>query len=84
MTAQTVEIHLFAAARAAVGRSTVDMGPGTLAAILDALQAAHPDFGRVRPQCSYLIDGVSPHGDPSTVDLVAGTRLDVLPPFAGG
>ena len=84
MTAQTVEVHLFAAARAAVGQPIVALAPGTLAALLDALQEAHPAFARVRPQCSYLVDEVSPHGDPSSVDVAAGSRVDVLPPFAGG
>jgi len=84
VTAPTVEIHLFAAARAAVGQSTVSLAPGTLTGLLDALEGAHPDFARVRPQCSYLIDGIPPHGDPAVVLLPAGSRLDVLPPFAGG
>ena len=79
-----VEVHLFAAARAAVGQSTVSVRPGTLAEILDALASSAPDFGRVRPQCSYLIDGVALHDDPARVDVTAGMRLDVLPPFAGG
>jgi molybdopterin converting factor small subunit len=79
-----VEVHLFAAARAAVGTSMVTVDAGTLADVLDRLSAAAPDFDRVRPQCSYLIDGVAVHDDPSRVDLAPGMRLDVLPPFAGG
>jgi molybdopterin synthase sulfur carrier subunit len=77
-----VEINLFAAARAAVGRSTLNAAPATLSAILDDLERQYPPFARVRPQCSFLVDGVAVHeADP---DVPAGSRLDVLPPFAGG
>ena len=84
MATGSVEVHLFAAARAAVGQSSVSLEPGTLADLLDRIQAAAPAFARVRPQCSYLIEGVSAHGDLDLVDVPAGTRVDVLPPFAGG
>jgi molybdopterin converting factor small subunit len=77
-----VDIHLFAAARAAVGESAVTARPGTLASILDELSDRYPAFARVRPQCSYLLDEVS-CSDPQTL-IAAGSRLDVLPPFAGG
>jgi molybdopterin synthase sulfur carrier subunit len=80
----TVDVHLFAAARAAVGQSMVTVPAGTLAAVLDALEASAPGFARVRPQCSYLVDGLTVHDDPAGIDVPAGTRLDVLPPFAGG
>jgi molybdopterin converting factor small subunit len=78
-----VEVHLFAAARAAVGQSMVTVDPGTLADVLDRLEARFPNFSRVRPQCSMLVDGLAVPRD-SVVDLPAGARLDVLPPFAGG
>ena len=77
-----VEVHLFAAARAAVGASMVAEEPGSLEAILDRLEAGHPAFAAVRPRCSYLVDGIAAH-DP-TVPVAAGGRVDVLPPFAGG
>ena len=76
------QVHLFAAARAAVGASVVDVEPGTLAAVLDRLERDHPDFSGVRPRCSYLVDGVAVHGE--DVDVSADSRIDVLPPFAGG
>jgi molybdopterin synthase sulfur carrier subunit len=84
VAADLVEVHLFAAARAAVGQSVLTADAGTLASILTDLEAAHPAFVRVRPQCSYLVDGVSVHGDPMIVEVPFGSRLDVLPPFAGG
>jgi sulfur-carrier protein len=77
-----VEIHLFAAARAAVGASVVEVDAGRLRAILDGIESAHPDFAGVRPRCSYLIDGVATHD--TDVDVSSGSRVDVLPPFAGG
>jgi molybdopterin converting factor small subunit len=77
-----VEVHLFAAARAAVGESTVSAPAGTLGSVLDDVQARYPDFARVRPQCSYLVDEVSCTDETAVVG--AGGRVDVLPPFAGG
>ena len=77
-----VAVHLFAAARAAVGASVVAAAPGPLSEILDRLEAEHPAFGAVRPRCSYLVDEVAVH-DLST-SVPEGSRVDVLPPFAGG
>jgi molybdopterin synthase sulfur carrier subunit len=77
-----VEVHLFAAARAAVGSSTVTMPSGTVSGILSALEHRYPAFARVRPQCSVLVDEVAVHGD--DVEVAPGSRMDVLPPFAGG
>lgn len=79
--AGSVEVHLFAAARAAVGAAQVTMTPGRLSALLEGLAEQHPRFAAVRPQCSFLLDGEAVHGDP---DVPAGSRIDVLPPFAGG
>jgi len=77
-----VEVHLFAAARAAVGESVVTVGAGSLGSVLDEIEGRYPEFATVRPRCSYLLDEVS------CSDLEArvpeGSRLDVLPPFAGG
>ncbi len=77
-----VEVHLFAAARAAVGEPVVRAAPGTLGSILDELVQRHPEFGAVRPRCSYLLDEVAAHDE--AIDVPAGSRVDVLPPFAGG
>ena len=79
----TVEIHLFAAARAAVGSPIVTVEPGSLQGILDGLSAKHPDFARVRPQCSLLLDGIAVPRD-ANPQVAPGSQLDVLPPFAGG
>ena len=81
MSDPTVEVHLFAAARAAVGTSQLSVPAALLSVILDGIEAAHPAFAGVRPRCSYLVDGTAVHDD---VAVTAGSRLDVLPPFAGG
>ncbi len=82
MGAEDVEVHLFAAARAAVGESVVHVPAGTLAEVLAALEDGYPAFVAVRPRCSFLVDEVAVH-DPGMA-VAAGSRLDVLPPFAGG
>lgn len=74
-------MHLFAAARAAAGASVLTCPAGALSDVLDGIEAAHPAFAAVRPQCSFLVDGLSAHAD---TDVPAGSRVDVLPPFAGG
>lgn len=79
-----VRVHLFAAARAAVGAPRVDMAPGSIAEICDELVTRFPAFADVLPRCSFLLDEVAVHGDPSGIAVPAGARLDVLPPFAGG
>ena len=77
----SVEVHLFAAAKAAVGLSTVAAEPGPLAVVLDGLSDQYPAFAQVRPRCSFLVDGLT--ASPETV-VPPGGRVDVLPPFAGG
>jgi sulfur-carrier protein len=81
MSDPAVEVHLFAAARAAVGTSQLSAPPGQLSSILDGIEAAHPAFAGVRPRCSYLVDGTAVHDD---VEVAVSSRIDVLPPFAGG
>ena len=82
--AQMVDIHLFAAARAAVGSPHVQVAPGTLATVCAELDGRYPGFAAIRPRCSFLLNEVAMHGDPATIEIPAGSRLDVLPPFAGG
>ena len=77
-----VEVHLFAAARAAVGESMVSVQPGTLGSVLDELSIRYPAFAAVRPRCSFLLDEVA--CTDAQAFVAAGSRVDVLPPFAGG
>ncbi|MFZ4496979.1 MAG: MoaD/ThiS family protein [Candidatus Nanopelagicales bacterium] len=80
----TVEVHLFAAARSAVGQGSVIASGKTLAAVVESLIGDYPGFAAVAPRCSYLVDGLAIHGDLDLVNLVDASRVDVLPPFAGG
>ena len=77
-----VEVHLFAAARAAAGTDVVRVADGTLAEVLAAAVAQAPGLSGVLDRCSVLVDGTATHGDEARV--AAGGRVDVLPPFAGG
>jgi sulfur-carrier protein len=81
MSDPAVEVHLFAAARAAVGTSQLSVPPAPLSVILDGIEQAYPAFAAVRPRCSCLVDGTAVHDD---VEVAPGSRVDVLPPFAGG
>lgn len=79
-----VEIRYFAAIADAVGKDTetVDLPPGSTVADLRARLLADygPDLDTMLSVCAYLV------GDELTRDTGAalGTRVDVLPPFAGG
>jgi molybdopterin converting factor small subunit len=80
--ASNVEVQLFAAARAAIGESVVRVQPGTLGSVLEELCSRFPSFVAVRPRCSFLLDEIACTDSATVVN--AGSRLDVLPPFAGG
>ena len=84
MSQDLVDVHLFAAARAAVGAGHVQVRGATLADVITALENDHPDFRKVSPRCSFLVNERATHGDAAAVTLPPGTRIDVLPPFAGG
>lgn len=77
-----VEVHLFAAARAAAGVDVIVVREGSLAEVLAEAVAKAPGLGDVVQRCSVLVDGMAAHADDVTVS--AGARVDVLPPFAGG
>ncbi|PHX61026.1 MAG: molybdopterin synthase sulfur carrier subunit [Actinobacteria bacterium] len=79
-----IEVHLFAAARSAVGHRTVTASGKTLAEVVASLIADYPAFAAVEPRCSYLVNGLAARGDLDLINLAAGARVDVLPPFAGG
>ncbi|MGP6175106.1 MoaD/ThiS family protein [Corynebacterium sp. A21] len=85
-----MEIHYFAAARAARGtsRETLDDVPDTLAELLAQLAQqntgttdAGMDLAEIFQRCTFLLDGAK--AEPSAV-LSGAERIDVLPPFAGG
>lgn len=85
-----MDIHYFAAARAARGvdRETVAAQQGTLGDFLTRLgedntdtTAAGMTLAQVFDRCTFLIDGRSA---PPEASLDGASRVDVLPPFAGG
>lgn len=85
-----VEIYYFAAARAAAGtdKEVVPDTPGTLGELLNSLAASHTgttdagmSLAEVFERCTFLIDG---RNSPREASLSGATRVDVLPPFAGG
>ncbi len=87
----SITVRYWAAARAAAGvESDVLQAPEgtTLADVLAAVQALHPDRPRL-PEvvrvCSVLV-GDRPVGsaDPAGVLLHVGDTVELLPPFAGG
>lgn len=78
-----VEVHLFAAARAAAeGADVLRVPQGTLAEVLAAATGQAPGLASVLPRCSVLVDGTAGHDE--GLPVPAGARVDVLPPFAGG
>ncbi len=85
-----MEIHYFAAARAAAGidRERVADVPATLGELLDERAATHTGatdagmtLGEVFDRCTFLIDG---RNSTRGQALTGAARVDVLPPFAGG
>ena len=80
--AAAVEVHLFAPARAAAGVSLVIVQPGVLREVLNQAAEKYPGLAEVLPRCSYLVDEVSATAD--DLPVAPGSRVDVLPPFAGG
>lgn len=80
--ARPVQVHLFAAARAAAGASVIEVPPGSLGEVLASAVAAAPGLEGVLERCSVLVEGlVAPD---RSQPVQPGERVDVLPPFAGG
>jgi sulfur-carrier protein len=79
-------LRYWAGARAAAGTAEERLEAATLAdALAQAGGRRDARFAQVLGVCSFLVDG-DPVGsrDPAEVRLVAGSVVDVLPPFAGG
>jgi len=83
-------VHYFAAARAAAGVASEQVeAPATLGDLVAQLSEEHTgtteagmSLKEVLERCSFLIDGA---GNTAMDSPLAGvTRVDVLPPFAGG
>ena len=83
-----VDVHYFAAARAAAGRAQDTAEAATLGELLNVLRDRHTgsteagmSFAQVLERCTFLVDGASATED---AVLSGASRVDVLPPFAGG
>jgi len=88
---ESVHVRLWAGARAAAGTPEVSVevpGPVTLGWLREEVVRRHPTADRL-PQvlavCSVLI-GEQPVGtaDPGSVEVLPGSTVEFLPPFAGG
>lgn len=79
---ETVRIRFYAAARSAAGSSEIEVSPGTLKQILSILSGENAQLANVLLRCSFLVDGTVSHDMES--EIIAGSVVDVLPPFAGG
>lgn len=84
----SVEIHYFAAARAAAGVESESVTAATLGELLDDRAAHHRgttdagmSLGEIFDRCTFLVDGRNSDRD---TPLAGAARVDVLPPFAGG
>ncbi|MDO5747243.1 MAG: hypothetical protein Q4P66_06265 [Actinomycetaceae bacterium] len=86
----TLTVHFFAGAAQASGCERADVPFDTAMTIYEgALQAglkqgAHKDdLSKVLSVSSFLVDGTL-HKGSTVLNTPADTRVDVLPPFAGG
>lgn len=77
-----VRVHLFAAARAAAGVSSITVEAMRVSEILNHCANLSADSSRIIPQCSVLINGVICHDYNQFVN--SGNEIDLLPKFAGG
>jgi sulfur-carrier protein len=79
-----VTVRFFAAARAAAGCDEATVVPGPLGQVIEGLHATFPALAAVTPRCSFLVDGLPSTRHEGGPLVGAGSRVDVLPPFAGG
>lgn len=81
--APSVTVRYFAGAAEAAGVTEEQLAAGTVGELRSVMVAAHgAALDRVLQRCSLLVGGVRTT-DPAAV-LADGSRIDVLPPFAGG
>ena len=76
-----VVVRDWAAAKAAAGTDGEELTGSTVAEVLAAAVAAHPELGPVVEVATVLVEGRSAGRDTA---LGPGARLEVLPPVAGG
>ena len=77
-----VSYYAGAADAASTDREQLDTSDTTAEHLVSLLSARHDSLAGVLKSCSLLVDG-TPVKDPQTW-ISARSRVDVLPPFAGG
>ncbi|GAA1803435.1 MoaD/ThiS family protein [Nostocoides veronense] len=77
----SVTARYWAGAQAAAGVATEDLPAGSVAEIVAAASARHPDAVAVLGVCAVLVDGIA--ATPDTL-VAPGATIEFLPPFAGG
>lgn len=79
----TLQVRYFAAAKAAVGvaEETLD-GASDLGELVGTVTARVPSAAGILRRCSFLVDGQTT--TELSTSLLGASRVDVLPPFAGG
>ena len=82
----TISLYYWAGARAAAGVESERFDADTVAEALAAARVsrADPRFDRVLGASSLLVDGLAVHADDLARPRAEDTRVEVLPPFAGG
>lgn len=74
-------LRYFAAAAELAGRDAETRAEPTVGQLRRGLVADYPALGGILDRCALLVDGSRTDDD---APLRAGTRVDVLPPYAGG
>lgn len=79
-----MQITYYAGAADAAGTDSehLDTADTTAEQLVSLLGTRHEGLAGVLSSCSLLVDG-APTTDPQA-RIAAGSRVDVLPPFAGG
>ncbi len=77
-----VLVRLYAAARAATGRSEISVSPKSAQEILVEISGGDANTLGLFSRCSILIQGEQLHDRERLIS--GGSEMDVLPPFAGG
>lgn len=81
----TTTVHFYGGASEAAGVDSLDLPadttPPTLGALIDHLSGHTPALAPILDVCSFLVAGHSADRDSI---ILPGSRIDVLPPFAGG
>lgn len=74
-------VRYFAAAADFAARTEERRDEPDVGSLRHALEAEYPRLGAILDRCALLVDGARVGDD---TPLTADTRVDVLPPFAGG